>query len=78
MMDHGQLLRRARRMIVRARGCVSGESGRRQSRVIEADLRRLIGDLGARVRHLEHALAAAARRVEAVNAYKRCYRLIRK
>jgi hypothetical protein len=73
-----QMLRRARRIIMRARGCGSDEAGRRNGRVIEADLRRLIGDLGARARYLDQAIAAAARRVEAVNAYKRCHRLIRK
>jgi hypothetical protein len=77
-LGNEQMLRRARRIIVRARGCGSDEAGRRKGRIIEADLRRLIGDLRARAGDLDHAMAAAARRVEAASAYKRCYRLIRK
>jgi hypothetical protein len=73
-----KILRRVRRIVMRARDWAPGESGQRQGRVIEADLRRLIGDLDARARHLDHALAVAARSLAATNAYKRCYRLIRK
>jgi hypothetical protein len=77
-MADDQILRRVRRIIARARGCAAGEAGQRQGRVIEADLRRLIGDLDTRARHLDHALAAGARSLAAANAYKRCYRLVRK
>jgi hypothetical protein len=77
-VDDDQIFWRARRIITRAKGYVPSEAGRRQGLVIEADLRRLIGDLHARARHIDETLAAAARRLEAVNAYRRCYRLVRK
>ena len=76
--DEDQIFWRARRIITRAKGWVPGEAGRRQGRVIEADLRRLIGDLDARARQVDQALAASARSLAAANAYKRCYRLVRK
>jgi hypothetical protein len=43
-----------------------------------ADLRHLVAELDARARHIDQARAASARRFEAVSAYNRCGRLVRK
>jgi hypothetical protein len=77
--DGGDLLLwRARRVTERAKACLSEGVGRRQARVALADLRHLVAELDARARHIDQARAASARRFEAVSAYNRCGRLVRK